>query len=88
MVSKIIRDRSLIIETGLTEFISLVLEATHGEPVRPIIVIRRVNSRGIEVQIVTVHSRRRRRPIVAVRPLIVHRTVRVIAVAWSKGSHL
>ena len=61
----------------------LVLETTHTEAVRPIIVIRRVNSRGIEVQIVTVRRVRTGRPVVAVRPLIVHRTVWVIAVAWS-----
>jgi hypothetical protein len=61
-------------------YTSLVLEATHRETVRPIIVIQRVNLRTINVHIVAVSRRRRRRPVVPVRPLIVVAGRRVIAV--------
>ena len=38
----------------------LVLKATHGEPVRPIIIIGGIHGRGIEVHIASVRPIRRR----------------------------
>jgi hypothetical protein len=57
-----------------------VLEATHGEAVGTIVVVLRVEVIRIEVQVVSVITVRRRRPVVGVRSLIVQRPRLTIAV--------
>ncbi|MDR0650689.1 MAG: hypothetical protein LBG59_04775 [Candidatus Peribacteria bacterium] len=60
-----------------------MLETTQGEAVGTIVVVVRVHVGRIQVQITGVRAIRTRRPVVAVVPLIVDRSRRIVITVTS-----